>query len=132
VPAAADELTRASELKIMEAVFATRAPGDWGALDVVQVSRLASAMAGLLGYEARLQAEGPLVRTAKGAKRNPLLDAIATRHALVVSGLRQLGLAVPAVDRRQLKAAAAPLAPHRRPWDAEDDPDDLFAKPWAS
>jgi hypothetical protein len=103
VPPAPDPDVRAIELRVMDAIFAARAPYDWSALDIILVSRLAAQVAALLKDEEQLRRLGSLVRTGKHSDhfiRNPLLDSVATRSAQVRQLMRQLGLSVPAIDRR--------------------------------
>jgi phage terminase small subunit len=128
VPPAPDPLARATELELMGAILAARAPTDWSPLDVIIVARLAAAMAALMKDEESLRAAGSLVRSGQGGdqvKRNPMIDVVATRSALVHQLMRQLGLSVPRVDRQQF-AAAARVIDKARIFD-KDDADGLFA-----
>jgi phage terminase small subunit len=120
---------RAIELELLNAIFAARKPDDWSSLDIILVSRLAAQLAACMKDEEHLRRSGSLIRSPKNsayAVRNPLLDAVATRSAQVGQMLRTLGLAVPAIDRRQLAASAHVLEATRV---FDDDSDGLFARP---
>jgi phage terminase small subunit len=111
----------------MGSIFAARAPDDWSAFDLVQVSRLAAALAALMKDEESLRAAGSLVRSGQDGdqvKRNPMIDVVATRSTLVHQLMRQLGLSVPRVDRQQFKAAVRVIDKARA---FDDDADGLFA-----
>ena len=129
VPPAPNPDDRAIETRVMQAIFAIRAPDDWSDLDIILVARLAAQMAALFKDEESLRAAGSLVQTGKHGDhyiRNPLLDAVATRSAQVGQLMRQLGLSVPAIDRRQLAVSGRVLDMMRV---LEDDTDGLFARP---
>ena len=129
VPPAPDPAVRAIELRVMDATFAARAPNDWTDLDIILVTRFAAQLAALLKDEELLRRSGSLVRSGKHNTafiRNPLLDSVATRSCQVGQLMRQLGVSVPAVDRRQLAASGRVLDAMRV---FEDDDDGLFARP---
>ena len=101
VPAALQDNFRELELSLFDATITCREAARWSNLEVVSVARLSGHIAMQIKDEDTLKRSGTLIRSPNNEKqfiRNPLLDAISTRQAIINQLCRQLGVSVPSVD----------------------------------
>ena len=100
----------ARELVFFNIIIAERQHDDWSPLAVITAARCAGAMALSARLQSQIDSEGP---TLLGGKRgdvkvvNPAMNGYQMMQASLTQLLRQLGLASPTVDKRQLANAAA-------------------------
>ena len=101
VPAALADNFRELELSLFDATITSREASRWSNLEIVSVARLSGHIAMQIKDEDTLKRSGTLIRSPNNEKqfiRNPLLDAISTRQAIINQLCRQLGVSVPSVD----------------------------------
>lgn len=101
VPPALAESARELELTVFDATIMSREVERWTPVEKVTVARLAGHIAMQIADENTLKRTGTLMRSPNSDKhflRNPLLDAISTRQAIINQLCRQIGISLPAVD----------------------------------
>ena len=125
VPAHPDPVRHDEELAHYQNLLGERAFDDWSPLSLATAARAAV----LLAFTSRLAAEvvvaGPLTLGGKHGDtpvRNPLLDALATANSNLTILLRQIGLAVPSVDRQALATSGRASREARAVLDRAKDP----------
>jgi len=105
IPAHPDSSRHAEEVAHYTNLLGERSYDDWSPLSLATAARAAVLLAFTTRLAAEVVEEGPLTLGGKHGDqpvRNPLLDALATANANLTVLLRQVGLAVPSVDRQAL------------------------------
>jgi len=98
IPSALNETVRELELSAFESILSTRNPTQWKPMEILTVARMAGHLAQQVKDEDALKRSGTLIRSPNNDKqfiRNPLLDAISTRQAVLNQLSRQLGVSLP-------------------------------------
>jgi len=107
IPASLNESVRDLELAIFESTLTSRAPSDWSSYEIISVARLAGHVAMQIKDEDNLKKSGTLIKSPNNNQqfiRNPLLDAISTRQAVINQLCRQIGVSLPSVDLKALNS----------------------------
>lgn len=107
IPPALNENVRDLELAIFESTLTSRAPTDWSSYEIISVARLAGHVAMQIKDEDNLKRFGTLIKSPNNNQqfiRNPLLDAISTRQAVINQLCRQIGVSLPSVDVNALNS----------------------------
>jgi len=110
IPRSVDPADAAREQVFFGHILTERQHDDWTPLALATAARCAGAMAMSVKLQAQIDCEGP---TVLGGKRgdvkvvNPAMNGYQMLQSSIVQLLRQLGLASPTVDKRQLANAAA-------------------------
>ena len=110
IPRATDAASAAREMALFRQIVAERSTLDWSDYAVVTAARLASCTAMATALMSQLQEEGPTIMGGKHgttAVVNPKLSAAQMLQATLTQLARQLGLAVPAIDKKALANSAA-------------------------
>jgi len=105
IPRHSDAERHAEELAHYRNLLGERSFDDWSPLSLATAARAAVLLAFTSRLAAEVVVEGPLTLGGKHGDtpvRNPLLDALATANSNLTILLRQIGLAVPSVDRQAL------------------------------
>jgi hypothetical protein len=108
VPRNPDPVLADRELKIYEACLPSRFKGDWTPASLIDLARYAGHAASLIQSEDMLRATGDLIPSPNNPAqrvRNPLIDTVSTRQAIVDKLGARLGLFV--TDPRSVARAAS-------------------------
>ena len=101
VPAALNETVRQLELTAFESILSSRPPTDWSAVEILSVARLSGHLAQQIKDEDTLKRTGGLIKSPNNDRhfiRNPMLDVVSTRQAIINQLSRQLGISLPSID----------------------------------
>ena len=110
IPRSLASADAARELVFFNIILTERQHDDWTPLALVTAARCAGAMALSVRLQAQIDSEGPTLLGGKnGDVRvvNPAMTGFQMLQSSIVQLLRQLGLASPTVDKRQLANSAA-------------------------
>ena len=101
IPAAINENVRQLELSAFESILFSRAPNDWSPMEIMGVARLSGHLAQQIKDEDTLKRTGGLIKSPNNDRqfiRNPMLDVVSTRQAIINQLSRQLGVSLPSID----------------------------------
>ena len=105
IPPALKDDMRELELAVFEATLTSRAPSDWSTYEIISVARLSGHVSMQIKDEDYLKRSGTLIKSPNNPQqliRNPLIDVISTRQAVINQLSRQIGLSLPSVDLNAL------------------------------
>jgi hypothetical protein len=128
IPPALNETVRQLEISAFESILSTRAPGDWSPMEIMGVARLSGHLAQQIKDEDTLKRTGGLIKSPNNEKqfiRNPMLDVVSTRQAVINQLNRQLGVSLPNIDVSVLSNSAKTSNEARR----NDSVFSLLARP---
>jgi len=109
LPRATDAEMAEREGIIFDALIKERAIDDWTQSNVLAAAKAASFSAMLVHERQKLDEEGTVILAGKHGNTpfsNPRMNIVSQLQALITNSLRQLGLAAPATDARQLRNSA--------------------------
>jgi hypothetical protein len=109
IPPALNETIRQLEVSAFESILSTRSPGDWRPVEIMGVARLSGHLAQQIKDEDTLKRTGGLIKSPNNEKqyiRNPMLDVVSTRQAVINQLNRQLGVSLPLIDVSALSNSA--------------------------